>query len=106
MAMSPELIARRAAERKREKELKALTTIAHDVVVEEGNVCKLVIVLEGACVLIQSANVQAFNALLERAGYRPIRLTSNMLNPQSPTFAIDINTPTYCDPGCDSYHSM
>ena len=34
------------------------------------------------------------------------RMTRNMLNPNAGEFPIPVNTPSYCDPGCESYHSM
>lgn len=36
----------------------------------------------------------------------PQRLTHNMLNPSGKEFLIDEDTPSYCDPGCESYHTM
>ena len=36
----------------------------------------------------------------------PQRVTRNMLNPTGGEFLIDEDTPSYCDPGCESYHSM
>jgi hypothetical protein len=63
-----------------------------------------VVELDG-CV-IQSVELEAFNATLLKLGYKPVRLTKNMLNPDSNTFAIDFDTPSYCDPGCESYHTM
>ena len=34
------------------------------------------------------------------------RTTRNILNPDAGEFEIAINTPHYCDPGYESYHSM
>lgn len=102
MAMSAEWKAQRAADRKREKELSKLIPIASRVKVtgddfvsvELGNGVKL------------HGKVKAFNVTIEQLGYRPVRITSNMLNEASGKFCIDINTPSYCDPGSESYHSM
>lgn len=46
------------------------------------------------------------NNVLEALGYKPLRVTRNMLNENSKEFLIDADTPSYCDPGCESYHSM
>jgi hypothetical protein len=35
-----------------------------------------------------------------------VRVTSNMLNPTFGEFFIDADTPSYCDPGSEAYHSM
>lgn len=106
MAMSPERIVERAAARKREKYLNSLTPIAHAVQVEEKGGTTFLGVWEGSVEITGTKQgIEQFNSVLERLGYRPVRLTSNMLNPQSKVFAIDINTPSYCDPGCESYHS-
>jgi hypothetical protein len=100
MAMSPERKAERKAARDFDKRMNKLVSIAHQVKVT-GNLVSAQI----AGTIIQG-EVENFNNVVEKLGYRPIRLTSNMLNPDSPTFAIDINTPAYCDPGCESYHTM
>jgi hypothetical protein len=47
-----------------------------------------------------------FNDLLNRLGYKSVRLTTNMLNPGAGQFLIDADTPSYCDPGCEAYHSI
>lgn len=103
MAMSVETKARRAAARKEEKRLAALKPIADKVVVLDAAREEIEVELFGAKV---TGYINFVNAVIEAAGFRPVRLTRNMLNPNSPVFAIDINTPAYCDPGCESYHSM
>lgn len=50
--------------------------------------------------------VEEMNAVLLKLGYKPVRITSNLLNPGGGKFAIDADTPVYLDPGCESYHSM
>ena len=101
MAMSPEHIARRAAARRREKHMNSLTPISHLVTVLDGPNDLVRVQLDG-CTL--EGGVEAVNVQLERAGYRPIRLTLNMLNPTSRWFAVDYNTPSYLDPGSEAYH--
>ena len=96
MHMTPEAKAARA----REKFLNKLESVAWKVAVLSKEIISVEI---AGCTL--SGNVCAVNAQLERLGCRPVRITSNMLNPDSKLFAIDINTPSYCDPGCESYHS-
>jgi len=103
MVMSAETIARRAAARKREKHLNSLISIADKVRVISADAEEIGVQIDG-CNL--SGHVDAVNKALEKMGFRPVRLTSNMLNKDSPTWAIDINTPAYCDPGSEAYHSM
>ncbi len=55
---------------------------------------------------VTSKTLDAFNIALETLGYKPVRVTCNMLNKASGEFLIDADTPSYCDPGCESYHSM
>jgi hypothetical protein len=100
MAMTPERKALRAAYRKRDHELNKLTSIA-DKVGLIGNI--LTVQIDG--VVIQG-EIENFNAVLKRLGYRPVRRTRNMLNSEAGEFCIDINTPIYCDPGYESYHTM
>lgn len=57
-------------------------------------------------VLITAWTLEQLNSALERLGYKPVRQTSNMLNPNAKKFFIDADTPSYCDPGCEAYHSM
>ena len=102
MAMSPETIAERKAFRKREKELNKLIPIAGRVTVVDRVKELVEVQLNGA---VLAGQLQDVNPLLERMGYRPVRITTNMLNPTR-YWAIDINTPSYCDPGRESYHSM
>ena len=51
-------------------------------------------------------SIETFNALVERLGYKPVRVTRNILNDAAAPFVIDADTPSYCDPGRESYHSM
>ena len=102
--MTPEKKAARA----REKFLNSLVSIAHKVKVItpcSTHMLSDVSVLVADNVILKGM-LRDVNPMLEKLGFRPVRLTSNMLNPNSEYFAIDINTPTYCDPGCESYHSM
>ena len=101
MAMTAERKAERKAQRDYQKRMNKLQSIAHKVVVRGD---ELSVLIDG--VVIQGNGPEKFNNILERLGYRPVRITRNMLNPDSQDFAIDINTPSYCDPGCESYHSM
>ena len=55
---------------------------------------------------VTAKTLEDFNNVLEALGYKPVRLTSNMLNEAAGKFLIDADTPSYCDPGCESYHSM
>jgi hypothetical protein len=50
--------------------------------------------------------LEGANKLLVRLGFKPVRITRNMLNPQGGQFLIDADTPSYCDPGSEAYHSM
>lgn len=81
---------------------------AHRVTVTPiaGSAKPLLALLEAETVSIEAVNIENFNTVLERLGYKPVKLTRNILNAQSPTFAIDQDTPVYMDPGCESYHSM
>jgi len=109
MAMTAERKAERAADRKRERELNKLTPISDKVTVTKSEMngyehLYFVSVKFEGCVL--EGEIAQVNVRLEQMGYRPVRITRNMLNPDSGFFAIDINTPAYCDPGCESYHTM
>ena len=61
-----------------------------------------------------SSEVPTFNrcdyAIAETGDFRDniekTRTTSNMLNPKSKQWEIPVNTPSYMDPGCESYHCM
>lgn len=46
------------------------------------------------------------NEFFYKLGWKPVRLTSNMLNRTGGQFLIDADTPSYCDPGSEAYHSM
>jgi hypothetical protein len=99
--MTPERKAERAAARKREKELDKLVSIARDVHVSPTDY----LTLEFDGVVIKGFK-NDFNKVVEKLGLRPVRITNNMLNPEAGKFCVDINTPSYCDPGCESYHTM
>ncbi len=58
----------------------------------------------GAAVL--SGPQDDFNKVLKRLGYKPVRVTKNILNPKGGWFVIDEDTPSCCDPGTETYHSM
>lgn len=107
MAMTAETKARRAEDRQYQKRMNSLKPIAHQMEVLENcstpNLSTVSVSIDGVAI---KGIVRDINVVLEKLGYRPVRITSNMLNPNSPYFAIDINTPSYCDPGCESYHSM
>lgn len=107
MAMSAERKAERAADRKRAKVLTGLKSIAREVEVlgdcGETNAEFLRVTVDGVAV---EGKIEAFNVAIEKLGYRPVRVTSNMLNEQAGEFCIDADTPAYMDPGCESYHSM
>jgi hypothetical protein len=53
-----------------------------------------------------AASLPGLNSVLQRLGYKSVRETSNMLNREAGTFLIDADTPSYCDPGSEAYHSM
>jgi hypothetical protein len=101
--MTPEAKARRA----REKHLNKLTSIAHLVTVLPLHPARSGdwLSMETAAGATICGPVKAFNEIMEMMGFRPVRITSNILNSESKRFCIDINTPSYCDPGCESYHS-
>jgi len=108
MAMTTEHKTARAAARKLEKHLNSLKPIAHEVQVirtwREGYTACHALRLNIDGIIIEG-ETSLFNRAIEKLGYRPVRVTRNMLNPVR-AFCIDINTPVYLDPGCDSYHSM
>ena len=89
------------AARKRDRQLNKLHPIARQVQVLEND--RLRVGVDGAVI---EGDVDAFNRVIERMGFRPVRITRNILNQNSPLFCIDINTPAYCDPGCEAYHQM
>lgn len=100
MAMSTETKARRAADRAEAKRMNKLVSIADRVLVTAER--NLQTEIDGVWI---EGDVASFNRIIERLGYRPVRTTSNMLNAASRTWCIDANTPSYMDPGCESYHS-
>lgn len=109
MAMSPTTIAERAATRAYDKRMAKLISVADMVRIHAPEPSRgwtketLSLDIDGCRI---EGPTDRFNEMLERLGYRPVRITSNMLNKNSPRFAIDINTPAYCDPGREAYHSM
>jgi hypothetical protein len=50
--------------------------------------------------------IKLANEFFPKMGWKPVRLTSNMLNAAGGQFLIDADTPSYCDPGSEAYHSM
>lgn len=53
--------------------------------------------------LVATTLIQLNNAL-ERLGYKPVRATKNLLG-DGKRFFIDLDTPSYLDPGSEAYHS-
>lgn len=53
-----------------------------------------------------ASSLESLNEMLAKLGYKALRETSNMLNKKFGTFLIDADTPSYCDPGSEAYHSM
>jgi len=51
-------------------------------------------------------NIKDVNAMLLKLGYKPVRLTRNMLNKDGRVWCIDADTPNYLDPGSEAYHTM
>jgi len=66
-------------------------------------VATLALVEHGATI---TGSVEQMNLVLVKLGYKPVRLTKNMLNDKSKWIVIDEDTPSYCDPGTETYHSM
>ena len=62
--------------------------------------------LAGPSFTVTAKTLDAFNDVLEALGYKPVKVTHNMLNEAAGEFLIDADTPSYCDPACESYHSM
>jgi hypothetical protein len=103
MALTQDEKALRKARRDYEKKLASLKPIADQVKVIDGAKEEIEVELFGAKV---TGYVNHVNAVIESCGFRPVRLTSNLLNRDSKVWAIDINTPSYMDPGSEAYHSM
>ncbi len=57
-------------------------------------------------ITILSPDKDTFNAALEKLGYKPVRLTKNLMNPAAGDIVIDDDTPNYCDVGSEAYWSM
>lgn len=55
---------------------------------------------------ISAGNKDKLNAMLEQLGYKPIRLTRNLMNPNAGQLVIDADTPIGCDVGSETYWSM
>lgn len=96
-----------SAETKAHRRLNALKSIARQMKVtthcSTPGLSSVLISVDG---ITLSGIVRDINPVLEKLGYRPVRITHNILNKDAGFWAIDINTPSYCDPGCESYHSM
>jgi hypothetical protein len=113
--MSPETKARRAAARQREKYLASLKPVDRLLEIIQHADCTEIALhvdrhgkdVQQMCWRAPTLDecVRLMNEFLEQMGFRPVRTTRNMLNPDSPTFFVDINCPAYMDPGCESYHS-
>lgn len=103
MAMSAETKARRAEARKFDKRMSRLIPIAEMVKVQDATQKLVFINIDGVGI---KGTLDHVNGVLERLGYRPVRITSNMLGRENHFFCIDINTPSYLDPGSEAYHSM
>lgn len=116
MAMSPERITQRAAARKSEKEMRRLSSVAHLCTYHQAACIQTLTVRLNSyaaadvqpeeIVFRGSDAVKLANEFLPKMGWKPVRLTRNMLNFDSPMIVIDIDTPSCCDPGCGAYHSM
>lgn len=50
-----------------------------------------------------SGEIHHINPILEQLGYKPVRVTFNMLNRQAGPIVIDADTPSYCDVGSEAY---
>jgi len=85
----------------RKPKLPVLESVAYNVTYNDGF---FYLFVDGA--ILSSPNKDAFNKVLGRLGYKPVRLTSNLLNPAAGQFVIDADTSLACDPGSETYHSM
>ena len=84
------------------KNLPVLESVARDVVYEDG----IFTLIAPSLVTIKSSDKDAFNAALEKLGYKPIRLTRNLMNKAASDLVIDADTPLCCDVGSETYWSM
>lgn len=64
---------------------------------------RITVVLYGATVI---GAVDEVNSVLKRLGFKPVRITYNMMNRDAGPIVIDEDTPSYCDVGSESYWSM
>ncbi len=79
----------------------ARPSIAHLVHISEGSFAVATDELDFIC-----PNIETFNNLIVKLGYKPVRVTYNMLNKEAGPIVIDADTPSYCDVGSESYWSM
>lgn len=79
-----------------------LKSVARDVVYEGG----VFTLIAPSLVTIKSSDKDAFNAALEKLGYKPVRLTKNLMNKAAGDLVIDADTPLCCDVGSETYWSM
>ena len=56
--------------------------------------------------VVLTGTVENMNLVLAKLGYKPVRLTKNILNDTCPWLVIDADTPSYMDVGSEAYHSM
>lgn len=87
------------------KNLPVLESVARDVVYDDG-VFIFVAPFGPSLVTIKSSDKDAFNAALEKLGYKPVRLTKNLMNQKARHLVIDADTPLCCDVGSETYWSM
>ncbi len=86
---------------RKKSKLPALVSVAHDVTYIDG---KFTLFVDGA--ILSSMNKDVFNKVLERLGYKPVRITYNLLNEKAGPLVIDADTPLCCDVGSETYWSM
>lgn len=80
--------------------------VVYPIIHTNSNSDGLLVEIEVAKDVFLKGIVNDINPVLRKMGYKPVRITHNMLNLDFGYFLIDEDTPAYCDPGCESYHTM
>jgi microsomal dipeptidase-like Zn-dependent dipeptidase len=57
-------------------------------------------------VVVTSDDLAAFNATLEKLGYKAVQMTFNLMNQGAGSFLIEADTPWCCNPRSETYWSM
>ena len=96
--------AEKAALTRKNKLLALRPSIARFCIVTDKDAPLITISLDDGVLL--NGHLTYVNNTLEKLGFKPVRITYNMLNREAGPIVIDADTPSYCDVGSEAYWSM